>query len=311
MTWVCAVALTVALSVWQRRSGPTYAVGGTVTIEGQTVRYRLERSFAGGGDAPVRIPAGKPALKGTVDYRLAGSNGGWTTVEMVREGDSLVGWLPHQPIAGKLEYSVVLRGESVKVWLKPVTIRFRGDVPTALLVPHILAMFLGFLFAARAGLAVINREEPRPFVVAALLLIGIGGLILGPLVQKIGLGDYWTGWPFGPDLTDNKTLVAWLVWLPPLFSRRGRWVALAAIVTFLVFAIPHSVLSGNLEPGTYKVVLVDLRDSIGNFAVSGSVQAQDANGKSGNVGNSSHRAGIHNSTNVTSNQPIEFEVVLK
>ncbi len=244
LIWTCAAALTVALSVWQRRSGPTYAVRGAVAIEGQNVRYRLERSFAGPGDAPVRIPA--PALKGAVNFRPAGSNTAWTTLEMVRERDNLVAWLPHQPIAQKLEYRVMLRGAAGIVWLKPVTIRFRGFVPPAILLPHILAMFLGFLFAARAGLAVANHQEPRPFALAALALIGIGGLVLGPIVQKIGLGDYWTGWPFGPDLTDNKTLVAWLFWLPPLFSRRGRWVMLGAVVTFLVFAIPHSVLSGNV-----------------------------------------------------------------
>ena len=242
--WTCAAALTVALSVWQRRSGPTYAVRGDVAIEGQNVRYRLERSFAGPGDAPVRIPA--TALKGALNFRPAGSNAAWTSVEMVREGGDLVAYLPHQPIAGKLEYKVMLQGATAIVWLQPVTIRFRGEVPLAILLPHILAMFLGFLFAARAGLAVANHEEPRPFALAALALIGIGGLILGPIVQKLGLGDYWTGWPYGLDLTDNKTLVAWLFWLPPLFSRRGWWVMLGALVTFLVFAIPHSVLSGNV-----------------------------------------------------------------
>ena len=244
LIWTCAVVLTVALSYWQRRSGPTYAVRGDVAIEGQNIAYRLERSFAGPGDAPVRIPA--PALKGVLNYRPAASNAAWTAIEMVREGDNLVAWLPHQPIAGKLEYKVMLRGATQTVWLNPVTIRFRGDVPPAILIPHILAMFLGFLFAARAALAVANHEEPHRFALAALVLLGVGGLILGPIVQKIALGDYWTGWPFGPDLTDNKTLVAWLFWLPPVFRRRGRWVILGAVVTFLVFAIPHSAFSGNI-----------------------------------------------------------------
>jgi len=244
LIWTCAVGLTVALSAWQRRSGPTYAVSGAIAIEGQSVRYRLERSFAGPGDAPVRIAA--PGLKGALSYRTAGSGGGWTTVEMALEGATLVAHLPHQPIAGKLEYKVLLRGAAASEWLGPVTIRFRGDVPAAVLVPHLLAMFLGFLFAARAGLAAANGEDPRRFVLTALVLIGVGGLILGPVVQKIGLGDYWTGWPFGPDLTDNKTLVAWLFLLPPMFSKRRYWAVIGAVVTFLVFAIPHSVLSGNV-----------------------------------------------------------------
>jgi hypothetical protein len=243
-TWACAVALTLALSVWQRISGPTYAVRGTVTIDGQSIPYRLERSFAGPGDAPVRIVA--PAVSATLSYRPAGSSGLWTTLEMTREGDALTAYLPHQPIAGKLDYFVTLHSQSRSIPLRTVTIRFRADVPPYILIPHILCMFLGFLFAARAGLAALNGEEPRPYAIAALVLIGIGGLILGPIVQKIGLGDYWTGWPFGPDLTDNKTLVAWLSWLPIAIVRRPRYALFGALVTFIVFAIPHSVLSGNL-----------------------------------------------------------------
>ena len=36
----------------------------------------------------------------------------------------------------------------------------------------------------------------------------LGGMLLGPIVQNFAFGDYWTGIPFGWDLTDNKTLLA-------------------------------------------------------------------------------------------------------
>ena len=244
LIWTCAAALTVALRLAKAQRAPPTPSAALSLSKDRTFATVWNVPSPDRATPPVRISA--PALKGAVNFRPAGSNAAWTTLEMVREADNLVAWLPHQPIAQKLEYRVMLRGAAGIVWLKPVTIRFRGFVPPAILLPHILAMFLGFLFAARAGLAVANHQEPRPFALAALVLLGFGGLILGPIVQKIGLGDYWTGWPFGPDLTDNKTLVAWLFWLPPLFSRRGRWVMLGAVVTFLVFAIPHSVLSGNV-----------------------------------------------------------------
>ena len=67
-----------------------------------------------------------------------------------------------------------------------------------------------------------------------------GGFILGPLVQKFAFGEYWTGWPFGGDWTDNKTLAALVAWLVawaicrwrPRFQRPA--VLLAAIVMFAV-----------------------------------------------------------------------------
>ena len=135
-TWACAVALTLALSAWQRISGPTYAVRGTVTVAGQSIGYRLERSFAGPGDAPVRIVA--PTLSATRSYRPAASAIPWTTVEMTRRDDSLIADLPHQPMAGKLDYFVTLRSPTQTTILPAVTIRFRGAVPPAILVPHIL-----------------------------------------------------------------------------------------------------------------------------------------------------------------------------
>jgi hypothetical protein len=37
-------------------------------------------------------------------------------------------------------------------------------------------------------------------------------MILGPVVQYYAFGEFWTGVPFGWDLTDNKTLVAVIFW---------------------------------------------------------------------------------------------------
>ena len=80
----------------------------------------------------------------------------------------------------------------------------------------------------------------------------IGGLLLGPLVQKFAFDAYWTGWPFGHDLTDNKTLVAFLAWLPATvlaLTRRRIGLAVAAgwIVMMGVFLIPHSYRGSEMD----------------------------------------------------------------
>ena len=90
-----------------------------------------------------------------------------------------------------------------------------------------------------------------------VVLVGIGGLVLGPIVQKYAFGAYWTGWPFGEDLTDNKTLAMWLAWVVAVFvlgrrrdpaDRVARWtVAAAAVVMLAVYLVPHSLRGSQLD----------------------------------------------------------------
>jgi hypothetical protein len=83
-------------------------------------------------------------------------------------------------------------------------------------------------------------------------LLVVGGLVLGPVVQKFAFDAYWTGWPLGTDMTDNKTLWAFLAWLPAtvmaLRGKRTRWaVVLGWLVMTGVFLIPHSVRGSQLD----------------------------------------------------------------
>jgi hypothetical protein len=81
----------------------------------------------------------------------------------------------------------------------------------------------------------------------------IGGLILGPIVQQYAFGAFWTGWPFGHDLTDNKTIIAFIFWAIALFQvmkkkpKAGIWVIVATIVMLAVYLIPHSVLGSEID----------------------------------------------------------------
>jgi hypothetical protein len=152
------------------------------------------------------------------------------------------------PMAGKLEYRVVLSkgGEQASFPPEPAITRFKGDVPLWVLIPHVAAMFFGMLFSTRAALAALFGGNTRTWSFLAIALLVFGGLVLGPVVQKLAFGEYWTGVPFGYDLTDNKTLIAAVAWgLAALQLRGGRQariaVVLATVVTMVVFAIPHSV----------------------------------------------------------------------
>jgi ABC-type dipeptide/oligopeptide/nickel transport system permease component len=169
---------------------------------------------------------------------------------MKQEGNRLIGYLPKQPAAGKLDYFVHLVSGSQEVSLtgqEPVVIRFKGHIPASILIVHVIIMFLAMLFAARAGLAALNRQEdPARLTQWAAILLFTGAFILGGVVQKMAFGAFWSGFPLGSDLTDTKTLIAMLAWIAALASGRKTkpkrgWVLAASIITLLIYLIPHSI----------------------------------------------------------------------
>jgi hypothetical protein len=123
----------------------------------------------------------------------------------------------------------------------------------AVLLPHILFMFAAMLVSTRAALAALaGSTRLRQYALWTVGLLVVGGMTLGPLVQKYAFGAYWTGFPFGYDLTDNKTLIAFIAWLAALWATYKKadargWVIAASVVTLVVFMIPHSLMGSELK----------------------------------------------------------------
>ncbi len=258
--WVAAFLLMAAAAVWQRLTGPTHPRRGTAVVAGQQVKWRLLRSSVSDQPFMVALPAPR-GVTGVVQYRRYPTNEPFRDVPMSREGEDLVALLPSQPPAGKLEYSVVLSTPAGPVRVpegEPIVMRFKGDVPALVLIPHVVTMFVSMMIGIRAALAAaLGRPEARRYAWVAVVGIGIGGLVLGPIVQKYAFGAFWTGWPFGTDLTDNKTLGMWLAWVAAVvvFWRRkdpldrvARWVTIAAaFVMIAVYVVPHSLRGSELD----------------------------------------------------------------
>jgi len=254
--WILAFLITVFAAGYQRRTGPTYPLDGAVMIDGNSIDYELLRSHGGEGDQPVAITAPDTAIAGVVVYKRYKSNDDWSQMPMSRQGAKLVAALPHQPPAGKLEYHVELK-KADKTFIIPddenVVTRFKGNVPGWILAPHILFIFLSMLFAARAGLQSLRDEAPvMGLMTTSIILLVLGGFIFGPIVQKYAFGAYWTGFPFGMDLTDNKTLIALAGWIAAFFlvkrNPKMRLAVLgASIIMFSIFMIPHSMHGSELD----------------------------------------------------------------
>jgi hypothetical protein len=250
----------LAAAVWQRQTGPSHPKQGEAVIAGQAVSFRFYRSGISGEPFRVSIPA--PAeVSGNVRWRRYPSEEPFGTLTMVQEDGGLFALLPTQPPAGKLEYSLVLVGPDGLTRLPedgPIVMRFRGHVPLVVLVPHIAIIFLSMLVGVRAALGAL-WARPEAFLLSKATLAGItlGGMILGPIVQKFAFDAFWTGWPLGRDVTDNKAVVLWLAWIVAVLAVRAAkdvtdrfartTVVAAAIVMIVVYLVPHSLRGSQLD----------------------------------------------------------------
>ncbi len=319
--WFLAIAITLGAAMYQRLTGPTYPYKAQAVLDGQAITARLPRSAENVTDCEVKLRGIPGDVGGYIEYIRYKTQDAWTRIPLERKQGALSASLPKQPMAGKLAYRVVLTKADKEVVLSgdnPVVIRFKGVVPSWVLIPHVIVMFLAMLMSTAAGLAAFGKRSqewkklglgpglvlfvigvgapilaiaivgmPTLMMKAMLLnlswmslaiaigvgallaalpikvdyrvyanwtavLIFIGGFILGPLVQKFSFGVLWSGVPLGFDLTDNKTLIAFVGWLIALFlMRKGKpgraGVVAAAILLMVVYSIPHSVLGSELD----------------------------------------------------------------
>jgi hypothetical protein len=261
LIWIFAVLLTISAAIYQRLTGPTHPLRTDATIGGQTYHFKLLRSFDGAGACPIAISVPDPEVTGTLEYRIFPQKVDFTSLPMMRDGGILVASLPHQEMAGKLEYKIVLKKGEEQVGLNngsPTVIRFKGFVPGFVLIPHILIMFLAMLFSNVAGVFALFKIPSIKMMKITLGTIFVGGLIMGPIVQKYAFNELWAGVPYGWDLTDNKTLIAFVAWvIAYLFNRNSEsryWVVVASVVTLGIFSIPHSLFGSQLDPATGKII---------------------------------------------------------
>lgn len=254
--WILSFIITVSTAVYQRMTGPTYPISGKTNLNNNVVNFKLARSHGGLTDHEVKILVNDKNISGNLFYKRYKTSDEWTEIPMKNINGELIGKLPYQPPAGKLQYFVELNSQNDFIKIPndhPVIIRFKGDVPNYILIPHIIAMFMGMLFSTRTGLEYFNNEKNiRKLTIWTLTFLIIGGFFLGPIMQKFAFGEYWTGFPFGIDLTDNKTLITILGWLFAFFMYKKSknpklWAAFASILLIIVYLIPHSVLGSELD----------------------------------------------------------------
>jgi len=253
--WILSLIFTLGIAYYQRTTGPSYPVFKTISVNGHKIKCKLLRAYGGEGDAVLSFEITDTTVTGVLTYRRYKSYDEWSEKPLFRDGKKLFAYIPHQPPAGKVMYKVSFFSGNTRYELseEPVIIRFRGDVPAWVLIPHIIFMFTAMLMSTRTGLeALFIRRRTFSYSLFTFICLFIGGGILGPVVQKYAFDAYWTGWPYGHDLTDNKTAVALLFWLLAVIilwrKKENRILpVVAAIILLVVYLVPHSVLGSEID----------------------------------------------------------------
>ena len=276
--WILAIIITLGAAYYQRKTGPTNPRDTYLTVNDSLVKVRLVRSLGLDERPEVRLAITDTAVKARLFYRRYRTGEEYSSSEFkykvypvnsmvmnkvfgITEEKGFYAAVPQQPPAGKIEYFLELtdsKGTITVLKETPVVIRFKGAVPSYILTPHIILMFLAMLLANVAGLmAFFNLPAFRKYSLWTLITLIAGGMILGPAVQKFAFGEFWTGVPFGWDLTDNKTLIALLFWILAVVMNKKRntrvYTLVAAVVTLIIFSIPHSMFGSELDYSSGEV----------------------------------------------------------
>jgi hypothetical protein len=286
LLWFLAVLMMLGAVIYQRRTGPTYPKRGELVVAQQSYAYKLIRSEYTSQDARVLLPDPGPEVEAVVHWKRYKTADAFQDLPMARATEDgknvLSAELPRQPAAGKLEYYLTVKTPAAEQRIpstmedgkhENVVIRFKDDVPAALLFSHVGFMFFAVLIGMRAGLAAaVGEAKMRTLAWVTFIGMTVGGMVLGPFVQKYAFGEYWTGFPWGFDLTDNKMLIMWVAWLlacstiglrPKRKEGVGRVVVLiATVVMMVVYLIPHSMRGSELDYGKLEQG-VDPKDAIG------------------------------------------------
>jgi len=112
-----------------------------------------------------------------------------------------------------------------------LTLLFLGQVPVWLLTAHLAFLFLGAMFAWLAlfdavwmRTAKIRLKKLYQKALTATFFLLVGGCITGAVVSHSIRGFFWSGWPFGNDL--SQTLWALTV---------GYWIVLTLLLKGTIF----------------------------------------------------------------------------
>ena len=269
---IFALLITLVILSVTRRMSMNRPRDVEVNADGIKIYHRTVTEQVGPGKPVVKVRVTPP--EGVVcSIELRDVNGEVEEIEMEGvNGDVWRAFLPELDKGKKVGYAVLVSstgGFSRRLPQEPgkyYVVKYKGKVSGFVLVSHIAFMFGSFFFmvlsffgAVRILRGMEDKRVTANLVRWVLLLTFVGGWPLGWILNYQAFGVLWEGFPFGYDVTDNKTQIMFIFWIVTSILAGGsvfrgdessdrlspRGFAIAVIVSVLVsigvFLIPHSI----------------------------------------------------------------------
>ena len=274
-----AFLFTILLLAFTRKTTAVRSVPEVVAEQGILIEHNTVPKQVGD-----EIPVISARVEGASEVRLVykiGKDGEYQSVKMSPkpgEENIFAAIIPHHPKSTKawyfLEDATVREGGLVKVTLperdsgqiRPVRLKFRGEVPLYIIIPHIVSIFAAIFFATLTLFSAIELKRGKTTLkksvklcTVTLLFLFIGFFPFGWAMNYFAFGVLWEAFPFGRDVTDNKSQIMFVFWLFTLFMVKGTlWgkgetknlvsgrsystlVIVSFVATLLILTIPHSL----------------------------------------------------------------------
>lgn len=148
---------------------------------------------------------------------------------------------------------------------KQLWFRFEGPRSAILLIAHIACMFGSFLLMVMVILTAFEDIKNQAVRIRlgkqtlwATIILFLGTFPIGIWLEYQVYATYWTGIPFGRDITDSKALVIFIYWLVMLYLLKGsalsndprrdvvgpttaRWMVIVGVgLSLALYLVPHS-----------------------------------------------------------------------
>jgi hypothetical protein len=279
--WKIAIAFffTLLLLFFTRKTTAVRSVYKMVEQDGVRIEHTTVPKQVG-DEIPVISAKVEGASEVKLVYRI-GEEGEYSFVDMSPisgEENSYEASIPLHPKGIRAWYYLEVTRETaegeMKVTLparssgevKPIRLKFEGEVPAYVVIPHVLSIFAAFFFATLTLFSAIDLKRRKitlnksvRLCVVTLLLLFIGFFPFGWAMNYFAFGVLWEAFPFGNDVTDNKSQIMFAFWLVTLFLVKGTLlgkgehrnlvsdrrystlVIVSFIATILIVAIPHSM----------------------------------------------------------------------
>jgi di/tricarboxylate transporter len=282
MKWKLGIAFVVMFLLFALSKGSTHRRQVMVVEKlGARIVHLTTKEHIGAGDALVKavVSTTHPLAPGSVrlHYKI-GKRGNlfWAPMERIAASDTFAGAVPHQEKGRRVYYYLQVETPQGQVVTAPdapapggewVSFRFKGKVNLFVTIGHVLCMFaavfillVAFFYAFDILCGRRSVHQALKPILWALLFLFIGGFPLGWIMNAQTFGSpWWEAFPFGWDITDNKTQLVFLYWLVlillvyrSLFTRDSprdlirpkqfAWLTiLGTLLTLGIYLIPHSL----------------------------------------------------------------------